>query len=104
MTIEQKEAVNRLKELVILRKSKNKIKYDNCICATSDLDMVLNLVQDLQRKNFKLEHNDIPKQKVKENIKEARYNKKVGNTAYEYTEEDVWEIVKDNLEELLEDT
>lgn len=26
MTIEQKEAVNRLKELVILRKSKNKIK------------------------------------------------------------------------------
>lgn len=66
--------------------------------------MVLNLVQDLQRKNFKLEHNDIPKQKVKENIKEARYNKKVGNTAYEYTEEDVWEIVKDNLEELLEDT
>ena len=45
----------------------------------------------------------ILKQKVKDKIKEAKYNKKVGNTAYEYTEEDVWDIVKDELEELLED-
>ena len=45
----------------------------------------------------------IPKQKVKDKIEEAKDNKKVGNTAYEYTEEDVWDIVKDELEELLED-
>ena len=45
----------------------------------------------------------IPKQKVKNKIEEAKDNKKVGNTAYEYTEEDVWDIVKDELEELLED-
>ena len=45
MTTEQKEAIDRLKELVELRKSKNKIKYDNCICATSDVDIVLNLIK-----------------------------------------------------------
>ena len=45
MTTEQKEAIDRLKELVGLRKSKNKIKYDNCICATSDVDIVLNLIK-----------------------------------------------------------
>ena len=47
--------------------------------------------------------NSIPKQKVKNKIEEAKDNKKVGNTAYEHTEEDVWDIVKDELEELLED-
>ena len=46
--------------------------------------------------------NSIPKQKVKNKIEEAKDNKKVGNTAYEYTEEDVWDIVKDELEKLLE--
>lgn len=45
----------------------------------------------------------IPKQKVKKKIREAKHNRKYANTAYEYTEEDVWDIVKDNLEELLED-
>lgn len=45
MTTKQKEAIDRLKELVELRKSKNKIKYDNCICATSDVDIVLNLIK-----------------------------------------------------------
>lgn len=45
----------------------------------------------------------IPKQKIENKIEEAKYNKKVGNTAYEYTEEDVWDIVKDVLEDLLED-
>ena len=46
MTTEQKETIDRLKELVELRKGKNTIKYDNCICATSDLDLVLNLIQE----------------------------------------------------------
>lgn len=45
MTTEQKEAIDRLKKLVELRKSKNKIKYDNYICATSDVDIVLNLIK-----------------------------------------------------------
>ena len=47
--------------------------------------------------------NTVPKQKVKKKISEAKRNRKYANTAYEYTEEDVWDIVKDNLEELLEE-
>ena len=61
-------------------------------------------VYDLNVVNKKaIRYNYVPKQKVKDKIKEAKYNKKVGNTAYEYTEEDVWDIVKDELEELLEE-
>ena len=44
----------------------------------------------------------IPQRKIKDKIEEAKNNKKAGNTAYEYTEEDVWDIVKDVLENLLE--
>lgn len=32
-----------------MRKSKNTIKYDNCICSTSDLDIVLNLIQEQEK-------------------------------------------------------
>lgn len=47
-------------------------------------------------------NNFIPEQKIKDKIEEAKNNRKAGNTAYEYTEEDVWDIVKDVLENLLE--
>ena len=64
-------------------------------------------IKELEEENYvqkvALLENSIPKQKVKNKIEEAKDNKKVGNTAYEYTEEDVWDIVKDELEELLED-
>ncbi len=79
------------------------------------IENILKRIQELEKENTTLknftssiyneniEKEFIPVQKVKEKIKEAKYNKKVGNTAYEYTEEDVWDIVKDELEELLED-
>ena len=64
-------------------------------------------IKELEEENYvqkvALIENSVPKQKVKNKIEEAKDNKKVGNTAYEYTEEDVWDIVKDELEELLED-
>lgn len=45
MTKEQQEAVNRLKNLVDLRKNvRNEIKYDTCICATKDLDTILGVL------------------------------------------------------------
>lgn len=47
--------------------------------------------------------NSILKKRVKKSIAEAKRNRKYANTAYEYTEEDVWDIVKDNLEELLQE-
>ena len=46
MTTERREAIDRLEKLVRLRKSKNTIKYDNCICSTEDLDIVLSLIKE----------------------------------------------------------
>lgn len=64
-------------------------------------------IKELEEENYvqkvALIENSVPKQKVKNKIEEAKDNKKVGNTTYEYTEEDVWHTVKDELEELLED-
>ena len=82
--IDREECVNE-------RKTANK-KY---IVQLTD-EQYRNLV-DVIRKEVKKEF----EQKVKDKIEEAKYNKKEGNTAYEYTEEDVWDIVKDVLEELL---
>ena len=50
---EQEEAIDRLEKLVELRRSKNTIKYDNCICSTLDLNIVLNLLQEQQEENKK---------------------------------------------------
>lgn len=46
MTTEQREAIDRLQELVNLRKRKNNIKHDTCICGTRDLDTVLSLIKE----------------------------------------------------------
>lgn len=47
MTTEQREAIDRLKELVKLRKDKtNTIKHDTCICGTRDLDTLLSLIKE----------------------------------------------------------
>ena len=57
MTTEQREAIDRLEKLVRLRKSKNTIKYDNCICATEDLDTVLSLIKEQEEEIEKLRKN-----------------------------------------------
>lgn len=49
MTTEQREAIDRLQELVNLRKRKNNIKHDTCICSTEDLDTVLSLVKEQEK-------------------------------------------------------
>ena len=53
MTTEQREAIERLEKLINLRKSKNTIKYDNCICSTEDLDTALSLVKEQQEETDK---------------------------------------------------
>ena len=65
MTIQQKESITRLKELVELRKRKNNITYDNCICSTLDLDAALILIQEQQielEKNREIKQRDIDNQ------------------------------------------
>lgn len=47
MTKEKEEVIKRLEKLVELRKNKaEQIKYDNCICATEDLETVLNMLKE----------------------------------------------------------
>ena len=56
MTNEQREVIDRLEELVKLRKDKtNTIKHDTCICGTADLDTVLSLIkeQDAEIEKYK---------------------------------------------------
>lgn len=47
MTKEQEEATNSLEQLINIRKNKaGQIKYDNCICSTTDIETVLNLLKE----------------------------------------------------------
>ena len=50
----EKETLERLNKLVKLRKNKaGEIKFDNCICATEDIETVLNM---LKEKDKEIEH------------------------------------------------
>lgn len=43
----EEEAINSLEKLINIRKNKaGQIKYDNCICSTTDLETVLNMLKD----------------------------------------------------------
>lgn len=47
MTKEQEEVINSLEKLINIRKNKaGQIKYDNCICSTTDLEIVLNMLKE----------------------------------------------------------
>ncbi len=87
----QAKAINNI--LLERKQDKQRIK---------ELEEALLKVKDKNTTLFITCRNSIPKQKVKDKIEEAKHNKRVGNTAYEYTEEDVWDTVKDELEKLLE--
>lgn len=51
MTKEQEEAINSLEKLINIRKNKaGQIKYDNCICSTTDLETVLNMIKEKDKK------------------------------------------------------
>ena len=52
----EEEAINSLEKLINIRKNKaGQIKYDNCICSTTDLETVLNM---LKEKDAEIEKND----------------------------------------------
>lgn len=43
----EEEAINSLEKLINIRKNKaGQIKYDNCICSTTDLETVLNMLKE----------------------------------------------------------
>ena len=52
----EEEAINSLEKLINIRKNKaGQIKYDNCICSTTDLETVLNM---LKEKDAEIEKKD----------------------------------------------
>ncbi len=100
----RKEIINRLTKLVDQRKNlAGEIKYDNCIVSTTDLDFLLNMIN---------EDSYISKQKVKDKIEELD----IAILECEYDDNDIEEykndmekakrkllIRKNELKELLED-
>lgn len=47
MTEEQEETINRLEKLINIRKNKaGQIKYDNCICSTTAIETILNMLKE----------------------------------------------------------
>lgn len=52
MTKEQEETINRLEKLINIRKNKaGQIKYDNCICSTTAIETILNMLKEKDKKN-----------------------------------------------------
>lgn len=55
MTKEQEEAIESLKQLINIRKNKaGQIKYDNCICSTTAIETVLNMLKEKDEEIEKL--------------------------------------------------
>lgn len=51
----EEEAINSLEKLINIRKNKaGQIKYDNCICSTTDLETVLNMLKEKDEEIEKL--------------------------------------------------
>lgn len=47
MTKEQEEVINNLEQLINIRKNKaGQIKYDNCICSTTAIETILNMLKE----------------------------------------------------------
>lgn len=88
----RKEIINRLTKLVDQRKNlAGEIKYDNCIVSTTDLDFLLNMIN---------EDSYIAKEKIKDKIKKLEEKMK-----YENNEKILVYLHKQRkiLRELLED-
>ena len=111
MTNEQREAIDKLEKLVILRKNKNTIKYDNCICSTSDLNTVLSLIKQLETEKeihiglehqYKKEYLDMSElnQKLKKQIDLMAFNLADYVMYYEYAKCRNPEMIKNKAEEI----
>lgn len=66
----EEEAINSLEKLINIRKNKaGQIKYDNCICSTTDLETVLNMLKEnsaeIHQKNTELAEKNAEIEKYK---------------------------------------
>lgn len=104
MTNEQREVIDRLEKLVRLRKSKNTIKYDNCICSTEDLDTVLSVLKEKDELYHKaltdLVKADRENIQIKKQIDLMAFNLADYVMYYEYDKCRNPEMIKNKAEEL----
>lgn len=80
MTKEQEEAINSLEKLINIRKNKaGQIKYDNCICSTTDIETVLNLLKekDTEIKKYKRKNKELSNQLLKIYKEQDNYNARI---------------------------
>lgn len=80
MTKEQEETINRLEKLINIRKNKaGQIKYDNCICSTTDIETVLNLLKekDAEIDKYKRKNKELSNQLLKIYKEQDNYNARI---------------------------
>lgn len=80
MTEEQEETINRLEKLINIRKNKaGQIKYDNCICSTTDIETVLNLLKEkgTEINKYKRKNKELSNQLLKIYKEQDNYNARI---------------------------
>lgn len=80
MTKDQEETINRLEKLINIRKNKaGQIKYDNCICSTTDIETVLNLLKekDTEINKYKRKNKELSNQLLKIYKEQDNYNARI---------------------------
>lgn len=80
MTEEQEEAIESLEQLINIRKNKaGQIKYDNCICSTTDIETVLNLLKEkgTEINKYKRKNKELSNQLLKIYKEQDNYNARI---------------------------
>lgn len=80
MTKEQEETINRLEKLINIRKNKaGQIKYDNCICSTTAIETILNMLKekDAEINKYKRKNKELSNQLLKIYKEQDNYNARI---------------------------
>lgn len=80
MTKEQEETINRLEKLINIRKNKaGQIKYDNCICSTTAIETVLNMLKEkgTEINKYKRKNKELSNQLLKIYKEQDNYNARI---------------------------
>lgn len=80
MTEEQEEAIESLEQLINIRKNKaGQIKYDNCICSTTDIETVLNMLKEkgTEINKYKRKNKELSNQLLKIYKEQDNYNARI---------------------------
>ena len=80
MTEEQEETINRLEKLINIRKNKaGQIKYDNCICSTTEIETILNMLKekDAEINKYKRKNKELSNQLLKIYKEQDNYNARI---------------------------